>query len=403
MSGSWKSLSGMYEVELLSAGPEERLWEISERGISVYRVERVSDLCIRFRIGRKDYPGLRQLCEIKGDTLTLRRELGLHRIFTAVRKRPVVLAGVLTLLLATWILPTRVLFVRVEGNVSVPDNLILEAAEQSGLRFGVIRRTIRSEQVKNSLLGYIPKLQWAGVNTYGCVAVISVREGMEPETKGSPHPVSSIVASRDGVVLECTATKGSLVCKPGDVVRKGQILISGYTDCGLSIQATNAQGEVYAQTLRDVRVVKPINAGVRGEKTEEVRRFSIIVGKKRINLWKNSGIWDATRGRMYQEYILTLPGGFRLPVVWCVEICTRYAAAQPDDSDEDVTGQLQSFAEQYLLQQMNAGRIRTGNYRIVQENGIAILEGSYICTEMIGRIQPEQIGEYDGKTDGKNH
>ena len=35
---------------------------------------------------------------------------------------------------------------------------------------------IRSEKVKNSLLQRIPQLQWAGINTDGCVAVISVRE-----------------------------------------------------------------------------------------------------------------------------------------------------------------------------------------------------------------------------------
>jgi len=394
----WKSLAGIYEVELTTAAPEERLWEINEQEIPVYQVNYISDLCIRFRIRRKDIHKLKKICEIRGDTLLIRKQLGLYSILSAARKRPVLLVGICFLLLMTFLLPTRVLFLRVEGNVRVPENQILEAASQCGLRFGSHRRSIRSEQIKNELLGYIPELKWAGINTYGCVAVISVREASGPENQDAHIGVSNIVALRDGVVLNCTATKGNLLCKPGEVVREGQILISGYTDCGQIIQATNAQGEVFAQTLRDVRVTKLLQSKSRGEKREEHRRVSVIVGKKRINLWKDSGIWDATCGRMYQEYVLSLPGGFRLPVALCVETFTHCELTEQDCSEEDVSGQLGAYAEEYLLGQMISGRIRTGSFHISQKDGVATLEGNYICTEMIGRIQPEQIGEEDGKT-----
>lgn len=41
--------------------------------------------------------------------------------------------------------------------------------------------------MKNALLSAIPELQWAGVNTYGCRAVISVRERTLPERKPEPE------------------------------------------------------------------------------------------------------------------------------------------------------------------------------------------------------------------------
>ena len=399
MIGFWKSLSGMLEVELTSGAPEVRLWEFSEQEIAVYQVNRIADLCIRFCIHRRDLTKLTKICEKKGDSLIVRNRMGLYFLFSSAGKRPILVAGISVLLLLTWILPSRVLFLRVEGNDLVPEKYILEAASDCGIGFGTRRRSIRSEQVKNELLQRIPQLKWAGVNSYGCVAVISVRETSQQDQTEFRSAVSNMVALRDGVVLDCTATKGNLLCKPGDAVRQGQILISGYTDCGRIIQATNAEGEVFAQTRRSIRVINLRNGMSKVKKAHVGRSFSLIIGKKRINLWKDSGIWDASCGRMYQEYVLTLPGGFHLPVALCVETFTRYNLSETGCESVDVSEQLQSYAEEYLVQQMNSGRIQAGEFRIFRENGTVTLEGDYICTEMIGRIQPEQIGEEHGKTD----
>ena len=64
--------------------------------------------------------------------------------------------------------------------------------------------------------------------------------------------VGSIVASRDGVITSITTTKGTPLCKAGQAVKAGQILISGYTDCGISIRADPAEGEVFAETYREM-------------------------------------------------------------------------------------------------------------------------------------------------------
>ena len=93
-----------------------------------------------------------------------------------------------------------------EGNQNVPENLILELASQCGLSFGTERRQVRSEQVKNALLGAVPELEWVGINTAGCVATISVRERQKGENIGQAGGVSSIVASCDGMITGIVVT-----------------------------------------------------------------------------------------------------------------------------------------------------------------------------------------------------
>ena len=101
---------------------------------------------------------------------------------------------------------------------------------------------------------------------------------------------------------------------------------------------------------------------------------------------------------MYRQYDLTLPGGFRLPVALCVDTYQRYDLAE----GESESAALGTFAHQYLKSQMIAGQIQSETQVISRSGDILRLTGSYVCTEAIGKVKPEQIGETNGKTNGEN-
>ena len=135
--------------------------------------------------------------------------------------RPVLLGGMGLLLAASLYLPSRVLFIRVEGNSVVDTREILAAAEACGIRFGASRREVRSEKVKNNLLEKVPDLQWAGVNTAGCVATISVRERQITAEEQAEEAVTHLVAARDGYIVSTTVTQGTPLVQVGQTVRAG--------------------------------------------------------------------------------------------------------------------------------------------------------------------------------------
>ena len=397
--GIFKSMAGMVEAELTSADLSGALGAISERGIPLFSLVPQGDLSLRIGLYRKDYKTLRSLCKKRGDTLRLVRRSGIYWTGKQLIKRPVLLVGMALLLAVVLFVPTRVYFVQVEGNTTVASRQILAAAEESGIRFGASRREVRSERMKNALLEQLPQLQWAGVNTYGCVAVISVRERTTSETEQKDMDVSSIVAACDGIIISATVTRGNGLCQPGQAVKAGQVLISGYTDCGLCIQATRAEGEVFAMTRREISSISPAVFLQKGQIKDEVTRFSFLVGKKRINLWKGSGIWEGSCGRMYEEYYITLPGGFRLPLAVIKETITTYDTQPVEQTVEAAQSELCVFSDSYLSRHMVAGQILERQVSTVQDNGAFRMNAVYLCTEMIGRVRQEKIGEYNGKTD----
>lgn len=388
----WDSAAGMIHVRLVSADIAETLRRAGDFGITIYRMQTDEDgLTCRFYIRRSAWKAMVTLAQRRGDKLEVVRKYGIYWKVNILTRRYALLLGILFLTMLSIYLPTRILFVTVEGNQIVSDQLILAAAENAGVSFGASRSALRSEKLKNALLESVPQLQWVGVNTSGCLAVITVRERPTAQVPLQSYGVCSIIAARDGVVSQITVERGNGICAVGQAVKAGQVLISGYTDCGLTIQATRASGEVYANTERKLTVVTPSKWNLRGGMTDQQKKISLILGKKRINLYKGSGISPTGCVKMYTEYHLTLPGGFRLPVSWVLEqwhtadFCTEAVAAEAG------CNMLSDFAKGYLIKQMIAGQILTGSEIPEAFDGVLTLRGTYACREMIGQIRSEEI------------
>ena len=89
---------------------------------------------------------------------------------------------------------------------------------------------------------------------------------------------------------------------------------------------------------------------------------------------------------MYEESYVTLPGGFRLPIILVTESWVYC-------EESDVTLQepnLSGFANRYLLEQMIAGKVVSQLEQGSAENGLYRFQGNYACTEMIGQVRSEE-------------
>ena len=384
----WHSLGGMLTVKILSADSSSLLRRLHQSNIEVHRVQFLDELQLQLQIRRKDYKRLTEITQKAGGQISVISQVGIYYRLDALYHRPLLVMSLLMMFLLTVFIPTRIYFFRVEGNAFVPTKWILSKAEDCGISFGVSRSDIRSEKVKNAVLEAIPELEWVGINTAGCVATISVRERQQDTMKPYEKGVSSIVAAMDGVVSEISVTAGSSAVKPGDAVKAGQVLISGYTDCGLSIRATRAKGEVYAQTNHKLTLVTPLDSGNRGEVTSKTQKFALIIGKNRINFYQGSGILDTSCVKMYGENYVTLPGGFQLPVAFVTETWVYHDETV---ATEKAIPDLSGTAENYLRSHMVAGKILSKVETTASDNGVLYLDGEYACLEMIGQERNEEI------------
>ena len=373
----WWRIRGWERVRLTSADCTGRLRELS-REIKLEDIRFQNDLTAEFTVYRGDRQGI---LVRDGDILETVSAGGLPVVWDGVRRWWMVTLCVLLLASLTILLQGRVLFFQVEGNLRVPDRLILEHAKECGLYFGAPSRDLRSEQVKNHLLWAIPQLRWAGVNVDGCSAVITVAERQAGEEPEETVP-GDIVAVIDSVVTDVFPGTGSTLAVPGQAVRAGDVLISGVTDLGLLIRTERAAGEVYGLSRRVFRAKLPAETLIRGEQSRVIRRFSLRIGKKYVNFSNDSGILYGTCVKMRTVHSLKLPGGFQLPVALVTD---TYKLCETKTIPREMDAQaLLNEARRIAREDMTAGVILREDMTL-EENCLRVV---FECRELIGKFRP---------------
>lgn len=389
-----EKLKDNVKIILTSADIHGALQAIAAQNITVYEVEYIDALHICFVIHGKNLPALHALTQKRGELVEIKNRIGVVNAFSRLIKRPILMLGFVGILFLSCWVSTRVFFIRIEGNNTIPAKKIIEQARLCGIEFGARRRDVRSENMKNALLESMPGLQWAGINTYGCSAVITVRERNDLTSQEENTNLSSIIALRDCVIRDMTVQQGNALCRVGQAVKAGQTLVSAYTDCGIYIRASGAKAEVYGETQRYLSVVTPIEFCHRVNILENSKKYSLILGKKRINFFKGSGISGGTCAKIYEEKYVTLPGGFVLPIGIICEQIVEYDVSSALGSDTE--SMLLPFAEAYLKSLMLAGQILRSDQVYTHGERFCRLDGLFSCYEMIGITRPEEaIKEYE--------
>lgn len=378
-------------IQITSADIPGALRMLDNMCVALSSVKITGDISVSCVINKRYFQLVQKELTLRGDQVQSLGRVGILDQLYRIMKRPVLVSVMLLIGFLSLFIQTRILFVEVEGNERVPTHFILEKAAQSGISFGAACRDVRSEQVKNVLLSGIPELQWIGVNTSGCVARISVKERSGSDSVGNEHKLASyIVASQDGVITECTVRRGNRLCDIGQAVTTGQVLVSGYNDCGLIVRTTHVDAEITADTLRYLQAITPKDYMFRADESKFWRGYSLLIGKKLINFFQDSGISDSTCVKMYSKKYLRLPGGQLLPVAIIIEDRVYFQMETGILPEESCDVLLQTAAQDYLISNMVSGKIVDTVTYVQPTDGIYRLTGHYACNEMIGQVVYEE-------------
>ena len=125
----FKSLVGTYRISIIGASTTETLSKLNAAGISLWDVEVVDPLTVHLTIYRHQFSIVEKKTNAFGDCVKIINKQGSYWTIASLRKRPILVIGMALLLCIAFYLPTRVLFVRVEGNVNLSEREIIEKAE----------------------------------------------------------------------------------------------------------------------------------------------------------------------------------------------------------------------------------------------------------------------------------
>ena len=310
-----------FRVEGLSL---ERLLNLAgEQNIMLHDLKRNGLKAVEGVCMESDYAKLSELAEKRGWKLTRLKHKRLSAVRNWLKKRLAVAVGlVLCLLLAT----VSMQFIwRIDILDAGPyESEVRLYLKEQNIHPGIWKRNISLQELTSSLEWRMPKVAWVQSYYRGAALVIRCVLGVPPpgvETEGGP---GDVVAKRDGILVSLLPLAGTPMCKPGDMVLAGQVLISGWErGTGEEKIPVKARGIAMARGWVGAKVRIPLDE-VHSEPTGHVAVSQVVqtpyfqVGTletpeflqsdRMVEMWPIGGAWWPVylRRETFEEVALTV-------------------------------------------------------------------------------------------------
>jgi similar to stage IV sporulation protein len=194
------------------------------RGIYIWDIKRKNNL-IYLKVRTSGYEAFKRIADENNYEIELLKRQGMPFWKTVIKRRIGLLGGGVIFIAALYLMSSFVWLVQVSGNKKVDENRILTTAAIHGIYPGAAKWNFSRIEVEEAMLRDISELTYIQCDIRGVKVNIKVVEKVLPddEITGPCH----IVAAHDGVVEEVLVLEGQANVKSGNVVAKGDILISG--------------------------------------------------------------------------------------------------------------------------------------------------------------------------------
>lgn len=387
-------LRGMVILKLTGPFPERLINLCAQEGIDFWAMEWLDEHTVRLTIRRYTLKRFRELAQRAGCEVEREASRGLPDFLGRFRTRYAFLVGLVLALCAVSVLSRFVLTVQVSGNEEVPSAVILSQLRQLGVRPGVYGPGLNRRQLAQELLVRLDGLSWAALNLYGTRLEVVVREPIKVPERVDESGYFDIVAEADGIITHIEPELGDALVKDGDVVARGDVLISGnvamepplYSDAPTRYYQTHARGRVWARTWRLLTAAIPVEATVKDYTGAEKSVWSLNFLGQRVKIFGNTSISWPMYDKITTVRQAALPGGEALPLSLNRETVREY---QPRTVEVDQSA-ARTLLEEQLLKQLEAlvgedGEVESTQFAARVSGGRLEVTLTAQCLEEIGK------------------
>lgn len=397
MRGVVNYVRGTVRVSVTGPFPERVMNLCAQNRVEFWGVAWIDEHCVEITVRRAGISELDRLAEKVGCQIQEHWRRGFPEFARMFRRRYAFLIGLFLTLCVVGILSRFVLTIRVTGNETVTDAVILQHLQRHGVRPGAYGPGLDRRQIEQEILLDLKELAWMTINLNGTRVEVQVKEVQDAPERVDEEQYHHIVARADGIIERVEAELGDALVKKGDTVGKGEILISGtvtlepplYSDLPERYYDVHARGRVWARTWRTLTAVIPEETVGKRYTGEKHNVWSINFFGKRVEFFGNSSILDGFYDKITDVRQASLYGGELLPLWLSREEYHAYEPERLAVQREAAAQLLERELEQRLEALVGAdGQVLNVEYETRIADGMIRVSATGECVEEIGQELP---------------
>lgn len=377
-------LRGTAVIEITGVQPERILNFCAENGIEFRDTDKKDDYCLTMRIYSSDRKAVCAQSGKNGLEIKILTERGGRGLKAAVRRRAVLLIMLTAFIPALLVSSLFIWKIDVCGNSSLSTAQVLRTLEECGVSCGTFWPALSSDAVRTEVLLRRPEIAWISVNVHSSRAEVILHERIDkPEIVNESLPCD-IVAAKSGIIRKMSVLEGQAAASPGDAVAAGDTLVSAcmQSETGED-RLVHASAIVQADTWYEISACTPLYEQVKVKSSGSNREFSIIIGKKRINLFDDSRNKSHSCDKINRLRYISVGSAFVLPVGYAVQENTEYSTRLCPVDMEKAVIRLKATLNAELKRQINGGSIVSAEYSVSESDELMTVTLRAQCSENI--------------------
>jgi similar to stage IV sporulation protein len=277
-------LRGYVAVDVRGGQLEKLLNALIQKQFAMWDIHRLDEHTVRFYIVIRDFFRMKPFLKETGSRVHVVERHGFPFLLDKLGKRKTFAFGLLAFVVCLYLLSSLVWKIDVEGNETIAQSDIIQAAKQQGLyRFQWKFRMKEPDILSKSIHQQLPGVSWVGVEVHGTKVNIKIVEATRPDSRPLMNP-RHLVASHNATITEIFAETGKPIAKPNMNVKKGDILISGVIGDDATRQVVVARGTVRGIVWQEATVEMPLVLRQKAYTGESKTRSYLVIGSRGIQL-----------------------------------------------------------------------------------------------------------------------
>lgn len=385
--GGWYELAG-------GLGEAAAFCNVCMKGCHPYWCFRQDENGYTVRVRRRVWRELSVDCAAAGLSLCCLQEGGLPQLLHRYRRRWGLVLGLIFFVGIVWLSGRYIWTIEVTGTDRYHPSDVLEELAAQGFGVGSYIPSVDIRKLQNRVLISSDRFAWISINLFGTTAQVEVVEFAERQVPRREIAPANLVAAADGQIIRLELRAGWPSVAVGDVVRAGELLVSGLGETKDARTLTaRAEGKVYAQVVHEISVEIPLDYEAKRYTGEKNREKSIIFFGKEINLFTKTGILSGSCDTIENERILSFFGQVSVPVSFITTTRLAYVTESARRTEDEAI----ALAELELRQQTDAlcagAELVQRNLRTTVTDTAVRLDCTIWCIENIAQTQPITLGD----------
>lgn len=261
--------------------------KIIKNNINIYDILYIKDTII-FKVSYQDYLKIQ---DIKSSTpIEIIDIHGINKIRLLINKYKLFIINSFISLLIIIIFSNMIFFININSDNNTLVDIIKQELKNNKITLYSIKKDynelkIISNNIKQKYSNYF---EWLEISSNGVKYDINFIERKKNKIDENIEK-NSIVASKNGLIMDIYAESGQIIKNKGDYVSRGEVIVSGIITKNEGIKnIVNAKAKVYAETWYKVKINHPFIYQEQELINKGIYRLSFTIFNKEITIYKRN-------------------------------------------------------------------------------------------------------------------